>query len=102
MRPVMDDGMPGKSITEVKALAKKQAEARGHKIKRWNGKSGRYTAVCEKCRAGLSAYPEAQNYPGLEESNGDNGIIIARSCDMYWTGLDFYFARGEALMIRCY
>ncbi|MBB1093875.1 hypothetical protein HUU61_21595 [Rhodopseudomonas palustris] len=95
--------MAGKTLIEVRDLAKLCAERRGHQIKRWNRQRAfRYTAICEKCRASLRAYSQAQDRPGQTESlDCSNGMLVARDRDLYWTGVDFNWADGQALMMSC-
>lgn len=92
----------GMSLVEVRDLAKKTAEAKGHEIRRWNKKTHWYTAICTKCRATLKVYRRAEDEPPSRPDliQGD-GFIIARDSRNYWTGLDFNRAEGSALQERC-
>ncbi|MGP9814428.1 hypothetical protein ACTZWT_23190 [Rhodopseudomonas sp. NSM] len=94
--------MTGKTLKEMRDLAKRHAELGGHRIKRWNRQNGLlyYTAICEKCRAEVRVYSQAVDQP-LEESLKDDGKLIARDHDRYWTGHDYNFADGLALMKQC-
>jgi hypothetical protein len=95
--------MSGKTLVEVRDLAKQMAERRGHKIKRWNRQRAfRYTAICEKCRATLSAYSQMVDRPGEWESCRKNGMIVYRDREQYWTKLDYNWAQGTALTDYCY
>lgn len=95
--------MSGKTLIEVRDLAKGIAERRGHKIRRWNRSRHHYTAICEKCRANLKVFSQAQNNPGLQERLDPAGnFLIARDRDQFWTELDYNIAEGSALRERCY
>ncbi|MFT4277369.1 MAG: hypothetical protein QM576_13530 [Rhodopseudomonas sp.] len=93
----------GKTLLEVRDLAKRYAERRGHTIKRWNRRHGfRYTAICEKCRASLRAYSQVVDHPGQADSlDCFNGMLVARDRDRYWTGIDYNWADGQALSVSC-
>lgn len=94
--------MPGKTLIEVRDLAKQMAERRGHKIRRWNRKRFHYTAICEKCRARIRAYSYADEEPGRAEVLNEKGnILVIRSSDRYWTERDFNLADGAALRDDC-
>lgn len=94
--------MPGKTLVEVRDLARQSAEKRGHEIRRWNRQRAfRYTAVCEKCRATLNAFSRMIESPGMPETLNDGGMLVARDHDQYWTGLDYNWADGTALTSYC-
>ena len=50
--------LQGMTLLEVRDLAKKTAEAKGHQIKRWNKKTHWYTAICANCSASLKVFVE--------------------------------------------
>lgn len=94
--------MPGKTLIEVRDLAKQMAERRGHRIRRWNRKRHHYTASCEKCSASLRAYARAEDEPGQAEIlDPSHGMLIVRSQERYWTELDYNRADGTALSTQC-
>jgi len=95
--------MLGKTLIEIRDLAKEMAERRGHTIKRWNRKRHHYTAACEKCRASLRAYSRAEDAPGRTEMlDLRGGTLIARSRERYWTEVDYNWADGTALSTYCF
>jgi hypothetical protein len=89
-------------LVEVRDLAKREAERRGHKIKRWNRhRAYRYTAICENCGADLAAFSRVIDTIGWPDFKVDHGTMYARDRDRYWTGLDYNWAQGEALIKIC-
>ena len=94
--------MSGKTLLEIRDLAKKAAEERGHNIKRWNrGRPLRYTGVCATCRANLTVYSRIADEEIWPDFRCDNGMIVARDRHNYWTGRDYNWAEGQALRERC-
>jgi len=93
-----------KTLLEVRNIAQRTAESRGHKIKRWNRRHGfRYTAVCSVCRARLVVYSRTiDGSPDPTENPAGGNLIVARDRDRYWTGLDFNWAEGNALKEACW
>lgn len=95
--------MAGRTLVEIRDLAKQMAQRRGHQIRRWNRKRLRYTASCSKCYASLRVYAHADEEPGRREVLDPNGeILVSRASERYWTERDFYLAEGTALTSSCY
>lgn len=93
--------MLGKSLLEVRDLAKQKALARGHEIKRWNRSYHfRYTARCAKCGATLEVYSRCIEVPD-DQPFIDQEIIRARNKELSWTKLDYNFAVGTMLTQSC-
>jgi hypothetical protein len=89
--------MPGKTLLELRDLAREMADARGHKIKRWNrGRALRFTDVCAACRANLVICSRMAKKGIWPDFTCGRGMIVARDRDCYWTGLDYNWAEGKA------
>jgi hypothetical protein len=94
--------MLGKTLLEVRDLARQMAEGRGHKIKRWNrARPLRYTGICATCQANLAVYSRMAEKGVWPDFRCGDGMIVARDRDYYWTGLDYNWAEGQALREVC-
>jgi hypothetical protein len=93
--------MLGMTLLQVRNLARRMAEKRGHRIKRWNSRHPlRYTAICDKCRAGVAVFSERADL-GAWPNFTDKGMIVARDRESYRSGRDYNWAQGERRRRRC-
>jgi hypothetical protein len=99
--PLTSD-LRGKTLVEVCDLARQRAERRGHTIAQWDQqRTFRFTATCQACRAGVEVYSRALETPISAGFESIDGVIVVRDRDHYWTGLDYNWAAGEALLRSC-
>lgn len=92
--------MRGKTLIEVRELAAKNANDKGHALKPWRRTHAfRYLASCRNCGAGI----EVKSYTnGLRHDEVISpAFICVRDFKLYWTEVDYNWASGKALTDFC-
>lgn len=91
------------SLEDVKALAKIEAERKGHKIywRRVQGRGFHFRAYCKNCRETADVYSRAfDDVPTIPPSDSDFRIV-RKDIALGWTNVDYNYANGRLIFLYC-